>query len=710
MTTFWQTHNDFKAGIFPDVPGYLIPEDGLYDAVNVLLDQPGKIRKRGCTVATGTQTQKIVDLILFQSGSAQLSDRLMGVRGTGASGDTPGFCIVNTGTGAMADVVTDGPSISAAPAADYVLGKAFMHLGFLFCPIQCRGDLDYNWMMVYGGASSSAASYEPTGSGSGTVVGGSPTITQPGVTFPVGCEGCMVVAGNGSGDLYVGHVIKRNSSTSIDVEPTPPTTFTPSTTGVRLYPTLIMDTQTSYKGYVSGSTAVSWQNRIVLSGLATAEGSGVYLPRRIAWTTTPDDTEITVDGNDIRIGGLTAAMRESVLANNFVEVASGEAIKTLRPVGIGTLAVFGLNSAYRVLGDLPTIDAATTNPATYDLWPLSNNVGSISDKACISTPHGLVFATSLGVYVYDGSKFESLMDGSTAQDFQNALQAGAPITGAALVRNHYILGMGADFPAYVCNLTNLNKPVWTRATNLDFFGSAGDPSDVSKVWAAIYWDTSAPGISQPGGQVVQLDSIFTPTIDNTIDADGITAFSCSIKTRAYFEGDPQLLKRFTRVAYEYVLDGTGVVTCSVDTILDPADAAYEEAGVLPPNVKLDVLGATNATPIEITVDVVSSHGYADGDRVNIRDVVGNTAANGVWVITATGTDTFTLNGSDGNSAYVSGGTANQSESKLFQVTSLLPKAFAIEHKIVLTDADFTPRFELLSIKHGFQAMRQGRQS
>ena len=38
-------------------------------------------------------------------------------------------------------------------------------------------------------------------------------------------------------------------------------------------------------------------------------------------------------------------------------------------------------------------------------------------------------------------------------------------------------------------------------------------------------------------------------------------------------------------------------------------------------------------------------------------MLGNTAANGQWVITVTGTNTFTLNGSTGNGAYTSGGVA-----------------------------------------------------
>jgi hypothetical protein len=65
-------------------------------------------------------------------------------------------------------------------------------------------------------------------------------------------------------------------------------------------------------------------------------------------------------------------------------------------------------------------------------------------------------------------------------------------------------------------------------------------------------------------------------------------------------------------------------------------------------------GATNATPISLTC---TGHGYSTGDTVEIASVSGNTNANGTWEITSTGANTFTLNGSAGNAAYTSGGTA-----------------------------------------------------
>jgi hypothetical protein len=73
-----------------------------------------------------------------------------------------------------------------------------------------------------------------------------------------------------------------------------------------------------------------------------------------------------------------------------------------------------------------------------------------------------------------------------------------------------------------------------------------------------------------------------------------------------------------------------------------------------------VTNATNATPIQITTSVANA--LVTGQTVTISGVVGNTAANGTFVITRIDSTNFTLNGSVGNGAYTSGGTVNGSAS------------------------------------------------
>jgi hypothetical protein len=76
-------------------------------------------------------------------------------------------------------------------------------------------------------------------------------------------------------------------------------------------------------------------------------------------------------------------------------------------------------------------------------------------------------------------------------------------------------------------------------------------------------------------------------------------------------------------------------------------------GPLP--ISKGVTAATNATPIQITAN---SHGLVTGDVVTVTGVGGNTAANGTWIVTNTGINTVTLDGSVGNGTYTSGGSIN----------------------------------------------------
>lgn len=78
-----------------------------------------------------------------------------------------------------------------------------------------------------------------------------------------------------------------------------------------------------------------------------------------------------------------------------------------------------------------------------------------------------------------------------------------------------------------------------------------------------------------------------------------------------------------------------------------------------------ITGATNASPIVITS---ATHGYSTGDIVTVAGVGGNTAANGIFAVTNTGTNTFSLDGSTGNGAYTSGGLATKFNVIVLQAT------------------------------------------
>lgn len=80
-----------------------------------------------------------------------------------------------------------------------------------------------------------------------------------------------------------------------------------------------------------------------------------------------------------------------------------------------------------------------------------------------------------------------------------------------------------------------------------------------------------------------------------------------------------------------------------------------------------ITGATNASPIVVT----ATNTFALYDVVTITGAVGNTAANGTWMIIAVSGSGFTLAGSTGNGAWASGGTASRVGVKYTLTDSIL---------------------------------------
>jgi hypothetical protein len=88
-------------------------------------------------------------------------------------------------------------------------------------------------------------------------------------------------------------------------------------------------------------------------------------------------------------------------------------------------------------------------------------------------------------------------------------------------------------------------------------------------------------------------------------------------------------------------------------------AALIDTGTADVGIKA-ITGATNATPIVITA---TAHGFSNGDIVSVEGVLGNLAANGLWVIASVAANTFALTdpvsggNAVGSAAYTSGGVA-----------------------------------------------------
>ena len=89
-----------------------------------------------------------------------------------------------------------------------------------------------------------------------------------------------------------------------------------------------------------------------------------------------------------------------------------------------------------------------------------------------------------------------------------------------------------------------------------------------------------------------------------------------------------------------------------------------------------ITGATNATPIVLTV----ANSWNVGDVITVTGVLGNTAANGTWRLSAANSTTATLENSVGNASYTSGGYALK-----MVTTSRIAVAVEAAHRAILDD-------------------------
>jgi hypothetical protein len=103
-------------------------------------------------------------------------------------------------------------------------------------------------------------------------------------------------------------------------------------------------------------------------------------------------------------------------------------------------------------------------------------------------------------------------------------------------------------------------------------------------------------------------------------------------------------------------DYTGAVTnadaAPTYRIYGPVGLMTNGTGALTPKDQGNLTGADNTTPIVIHS---TNHRLNTGTKVTISGVLGNTAANGSFIITVVDPNSFSLNGSAGSGSYIGGG-------------------------------------------------------
>jgi hypothetical protein len=107
-----------------------------------------------------------------------------------------------------------------------------------------------------------------------------------------------------------------------------------------------------------------------------------------------------------------------------------------------------------------------------------------------------------------------------------------------------------------------------------------------------------------------------------------------------------------REVYYVVPAHTAQLDPSTAGITDFGEPEFlEERGNL---TQKTITGATGTTTVSITA---VGHGWQTGEIITVNGIVGFNGTEGMWAITVTGVDAFTLNGAIGSGTYSSGGNA-----------------------------------------------------
>lgn len=193
-------------------------------------------------------------------------------------------------------------------------------------------------------------------------------------------------------------------------------------------------------------------------------------------------------------------------------------------------------------------------------------------------------------------------------------------------------------------------------------------------------DVSGPNGSSGVGQIDQaVTSAQGVSVSNPVaffgapwESNTALAARCRAKIQSLSPAGPQgAYLYFALSAYQLLQQGLGLPGITTPIILSaPVTRVLKivssttgvvsvivanASGPVPGAAQLAITAATFATPIQITTSI--AHGLGIGQTANaiITSVLGNTAANGVWTVTSTGTNTLTLGGSAGNASYTGGG-------------------------------------------------------
>jgi len=715
-------HRDFGQGAIQDEASFLTPEGALFSAKNMLFDKIGITRKRGGITGFSGVTNT----------GAQYMGALVDDTATpifyvfGVSGAT-NLAYMNHTTGVYTVLQSNGwlpPSVTANGA-----GKPFQHYGFLVFPnwVPTSG-LSNPGVIAVAGAKGTVNAFSLANPATCVITAGLKRIPvnvadNPTTKMEVGTI-IFLTDNAGVDNYYVGRIINIQSSTAIDVYPTPTRSFTPSFG----YAESAWEASnaagiTGGGNKMCGQCGMSFQGRACFGNIYIGDSAGTRVenhPRRVIFSSTLLEGDAGGDPAQGIWQGAVFLTNNGYPALNYFDVPGADPITAMSPTGFGDAIIFSPFRAYRLTGNLST-QYGTTSSITWAVREIPNSVGCITEQSLQRTSRGLVFANEEGIFVTDGQSMRPVLQGRMA-NYWKALVSFNPgffkIYGSAIIRgNHYyISGQQSDSGnngwALLINLDTL--AVSTLAglatagpggTTAAWLSTAGvqDPGAPSRTFALKWMPTAARAVTN--GQLVQLDKMLDPTSANRNDSEG-TVVNFEAVTRSYAEDSPTMQKVWEKATVEYENIGGAAVAVTPAAILDASEIPAGGTNYfLPRQDVYTITAATNATPIVVTC---GTHDIKVDSWVHVQGVGGNTAANGPWRVQAVSATTVTLMASIGNAAYTSGGTIQNLDQRDIPLDAVSQGAHsnnsAMVYRINDTDSGGTAgadSFELYGITHSW---------
>lgn len=687
MTLVTQEEKGFQLGMIQDEPSQLIPPGGVYYASNFLFDKQHMARKRGGTTALSglgsiTFTGQYLGALYADSQTLTGSATLRRVYTSRAQGGTR-FDVWSTlgGANQLATSTVGGGGVVSSPS-----GRPFQHTRFLLFPGQTGSAIAEGPAFV-AGADTTGTNTVAAHPASASVTAGNSTITIGGGDLTTNYRAGMVAVIESATWSYVGAIVAIPSTTTFVVDPVPTQTFTPTGVTVMQYSFMANTSVNVNKTYQAGRVGCSWQQRIIWADISRFNGTtGVKERRsnRIIYSTLPGEANpFSTTAGCI---GAVYLTNDGYPDLNYIDLPAQEQIIALVPIPTGDLLIFSQTSIYRLTGTLVTQTATTGGgQVTFDLRLVAQGFGAVSERSVQQTTRGVVFATANGIYAFSGNSIVNLME-DRVQSIWRTQPSGGTVYGSAVVRDHYIIYASciplalANMPRFQSQagqvpsglMVNLNTLAWggiaaattTQGNVCMMFDSVVSPNDPTLILGLRQWDTTGAAPADTGGQVVRLDTIFQPSATNITDSNGVSVLACmqsrSLNLDAYAS---QVLWRrgHVRVNLDQTVTNTSASVEALFQVRSDISTGYTAgAGATPQAVKqlsttipLLVTNATNATPIVVTIGGVTFTGIQN-EWIQVTGVTGNTAANGIWPVAASGSNTFSLTGSSGNGAF--GGT------------------------------------------------------